>query len=215
MVMRYYPKSEHFFTETERRRIEATVHDVESMTTGEVVVMVVDSSDHYADAEIMGALFGAGTLSLLLTVLLFHSSLFWFIPITLLLLVPFHHLCTRVAPLKALFIGARRRDETVRERAVRAFFERGLYKTRENTGVLFFLSLLERRARVLADRGIYQKMDQEKLNQFARMVSQGVKQGRACEALVEAIQGFGVLLSKHFPITPGDIDELPDKVITE
>ena len=209
------PKSERFFTETEKEKIAATVCDVESRTIGEVVVMVVDSSDPYAEAEFVGGLLGASSLSLVLSVLLFHSSLFWFITLTLLLMLPFHLLFARVAFLKTLFIGARRRDEVVRERAMMAFFEKGLHRTRENTGVLFFLSLLERKVWVLADRGIYQKIGQETLNQFAGGVSEGVKHGRACEALIEALQGIGRLLSAHFPMKPGDIDELPDKVITE
>jgi putative membrane protein len=208
-------KAVRFFTETEKQGIAATVSEVESRTIGEVVVMVVDSSDPYVDAEIMGGLLGSSSLSLLLTVLLFHSSLFWFIALTLLLLAPFHFLVTKVAPLKALLIVNRRRDEAVRERALTAFVEKGLHKTREHTGVLFFLSLLERRVWVLADQGIYQKIGQETLNQFAKGVSQGVKQGRAYEALIDAIQAVGQLLSKHFPVKPGDIDELPDKVITE
>lgn len=208
-------KAERFFTETEKEKIAATVADVESRTTGEVVVMVVDSSDPYADAEIIGILLGSSSLSLLLTVLFCHSSLFWFIALTLLLLAPFHFLVTKVAPLKALLIVNRRRDEAVRERALSAFVEKGLHQTRENTGVLFFLSLLERRVWVLADRGIYGKIGQETLNQFAKGVSQGVKQGRAYEALIEAIQAVGQLLSKHFPMKPPNIDELPDKVITD
>jgi putative membrane protein len=58
-------------------------------------------------------------------------------------------------------------------------------------------------------------MEQETLNRFANEVSRGIKEGRACEVLSQAIQGIGVLLSRHFPITPDDIDELPDEVITE
>ena len=98
-------------------------------------------------------------------------------------------------------------------RAEQAFFEKGLYKTKKNTGVLFFLSLLERKVWVLADKGIYEKMDQETLNRFANEVSRGIKEGRACEALSQAIQEIGVLLSKHFPITSDDTDELSDDVI--
>ena len=57
-------------------------------------------------------------------------------------------------------------------------------------------------------------MDQETLNRFASGVSRGIREGRACEALSQAIREVGVLLSEHFPITPGDTDELPDDVIT-
>ena len=109
----------------------------------------------------------------------------------------------------------RRKEEAVRLRAERVFFEKGLYKTKKNTGVLFFLSLFERKIWVLADKGIYEKMDQETLNRFANEVSRGIKQDRACDALTQAIQGIGVLLSRHFPTTPDDIDELPDEALTE
>jgi putative membrane protein len=85
----------------------------------------------------------------------------------------------------------------------------------KNTGVLFFLSLLEKKIWVLADKGIYEKMVQETLNRFASEVSRGIKESRACEALSQAIQGIGVLLSRHFPITSDDTDELPDDVMTE
>ena len=113
------------------------------------------------------------------------------------------------------FIGIGRKEEAVRLRAERAFFERGLYKTKKNTGVLFFLSLLEKKVWILADKGIYEKMDQETLNRFANEVSRGIKEGRACGALSQAIQEVGGYLSKHFPITPEDTNELPDGVMTD
>jgi putative membrane protein len=120
-----------------------------------------------------------------------------------------------VETLKKLFLGNKRKEEVVRLRAERAFFERGLYRTKKNTGVLFFLSLLERKVWVLADRGIHEKMDQGTLDRFADEVSKGVRQGRACDALSQAIQEIGALLSRHFPISGEDVDKLPDEVITE
>jgi putative membrane protein len=128
---------------------------------------------------------------------------------------PCWFLFIKVEVLKKRFIGARRKEEAVRLRAERAFFERGLYRTKKNTGVLFFLSLLERKVWVLADKGIHEKMDQGTLNRFANEVSRGIKEGRACHALSQAIEEIGVLLSRHFPITADDTDELPDDVITE
>jgi putative membrane protein len=103
----------------------------------------------------------------------------------------------------------------VRQRAITAFYEKGLYRTKDKTGVLFFLSLLERKVWVLADSGISEKIDQETLNTFAKTVSQGVKEGRACDALCTAIKGVGEILSLHFPMAPGDIDELQNDVMTE
>jgi len=213
--MRAHLKAERFFTVEEKEKLKATTHEVESRTIGEIVVMVVDHSDHYIEAEVLGSVLLGSLLSLILSILFFESSIWSYILLSFLFFFPCWFLFIRVEALKKLFIGIRRKEEAVRLRAERAFFERGLYRTKKNTGVLFFLSLLERKVWVLADRGIYEKMDQETLNRYANEVSRGIREGRACEALSQAIQGIGVLLSRHFPITADDTDELPDDVMTE
>ncbi len=207
-------KADKFFTEEEKERLKATVHEVESKTIGEIVVMVVDHSDHYIEAEVLGGILLGSLFSLIATLLYFHSSIWSYVPLSFLFFFPCRFLFQRVDILKRLFIGIRKKEEAVRLRAERAFFEKGLYKTKKNTGVLFFLSLLERKVWVLADKGIYEKMNQETLNRFANEVSRGIKENQACEALSKAIQEIGVLLSQHFPITPDDTDELPDGVMT-
>jgi len=207
-------KADKFFTEEEKERLKATVHEVESKTIGEIVVMVVDHSDHYIEAEVFGGILLGSLLSLIATLLYFHSSIWSYVPLSFLFFFPCRFLFQRVDILKRLFIGIRKKEEAVRLRAERAFFEKGLYKTKKNTGVLFFLSLLERKVWVLADKGIYEKMNQKTLNRFANEVSRGIKENQACEALSKAIQEIEVLLSQHFPITPDDTDELPNDVMT-
>ena len=165
--MRALSKAENFFTPEEKKRLKAITQEVESRTIGEIVVMVVDRSDHYIEAEVLGGILLGSLLSLILTVLFFHSSIWSYVPLSFLFFFPCRFLFQRMEALKKLFIGMRRKEEAVRLRAERTFFEKGLYRTKKNTGVLFFLSLLERKVWVLADKGIYEKMDQETLNRFA------------------------------------------------
>ena len=206
-------KADKFFNKEELERITKTIHDFESRTIGEVAVVVVDSSDQYHETEVVGGIFLGSFLSFMVTLLFFHSSIWLYIPLSFLFFFPSKYLFQKVPVLKAAFIGAKRKEHTVRRRALSAFYEKGLYKTRNNTGVLFFLSLLERRVWVLADKGIYEKIEEETLNRFATIVSQGIKDGRACDALCDAIRGSGDLLAKYFPITPDDTNELPDEVM--
>jgi len=208
-------RAETFFTEAEKQRIEEVTRSVECCTIGEVAVMVVDSSEQYADAELMGGVFLGSFVSLLITVFFLQSSLWFYIPLSILCFFPCRILFRRLPSLKRSFIGARRKEEAVRLRALRAFSEKGLYKTKANTGVLFFLSLLEHKVWVLADKGIYEKIDQKTLNTYAQNVSYGVKDGHACEALCQAIKDAGGILARHFPLIPGDTDELSNKVMTE
>ena len=204
-----------FFSEEEKKKIRATTQDVESRTIGEIVVMVVESSDPYVEADLLGGVLLCSLLSFILTALFFHSSIWYFVPMSFIFFFPSQWFVKKVIPLKVLFISSERKEDAARRRAISAFYEQGLYKTRKNTGVLFLLSLLERKVWVLADKGIHEKIGQEGLDQFALIVSQGIRDGRPCEALCAAFQKIGELLSKHFPLTPGDTDELPDDVITD
>jgi putative membrane protein len=197
-------RAEKFFTEEEKKRIEETTRSAESKTIGEVAVMVVDSSDRYREAEIVGGILIAGLISLVISVAWFHSSVWSFVPAAAILFYPALLLFKVFPVLKKSFIGLSRMEEAVRVRAFRAFYEKGLHLTRQNTGVLFFISLLEHSVWVLADKGIYEKIHQDKLNEFAETISKGIKEGHACDALCEDIKKAGELLSVHFPLTSGD-----------
>jgi putative membrane protein len=207
--------AEHFFTRDEKERIAQATKQAETRTIGEIVVMVVDRSDDYFDGEIIGGVLFSGLLSVVLTSLFFNASMWFFIPFGFVFFFPVRAVLKRYPSLRTAFLGIKRTEHAVRHRAVRAFHEKGLNRTKGHTGVLFFLSLLEHRVWVLADKGIHEKIGQETLNAFAAKVSSGIRGGRACDALCEAIKDAGDLLAQHFPITPDDVDELPNHVITE
>lgn len=207
-------KADNFFTQQEKEEISRAIQSLETRTSGEVAVILVDQSDPYPEGEFLGGILIAGLLAFVATLRFFHGQIWFLIPLHFLFFLPLYLLFQKIPFLKTPFLGARRKEAAVRRRALQAFYEKGLYKTHRHTGVLFFLSLLERKVWVLADKGIYEKVKQETLNQFAGQVSAGVRDRQAGQALVQAIQGVGNLLAEHFPITAGDIDELPDTVMT-
>jgi len=204
-----------FFTEAEKQRIEETTRAVECCTIGEVAVMIVDSSDEYREAIVLGSVLLSSGISLLVSEAFLNASLNYFVLLSF-LLFPLMWLLFRALPvMKTSFVGRHRLEEAVRERAVRAFYEKGLYKTKANTGVLFFISVLEHKVWVLADKGVYEKIDQQTLNTYALTVSRGIKEGSACDALCQAINEAGKILAQHFPLTPGDTNELSNQVLTD
>jgi putative membrane protein len=213
--MRHRYRADRFFTTEEKERIRRATVDTESRTVGEIAVAVIDHSSPYLESEVIGGMFVSGIVSLVLTVVLFHSSIWSYIPLSFVLFFPARHFFRKMPAAKRIFTGRARRERAVRERALKAFYERGLYKTKHNTGVLFFLSLFERKVWVLADKGIHGKIHQNTLNGFANGVSKGIAAGRACDALVEAIHGMGDILAEHYPVTADDTDELTDEVICE
>lgn len=212
--MGYRSRADTFFSNEERQAIEAAVRDAESRTIGEIAVMVVDASDEYLHADTIGGILFSGVLSFFGAVAFFHSALVPYIVLTALLFFPCRLFVRSFPVIKSEFISPRKKRDAVRIRALQAFYEKGLYRTKAQTGVLFFLSLMERTVWVLADKGIYEKIRQEQLDRFAATVSQGVREGRASQALRQAIAEAGALLAEHFPVKPGDKNELSDGIIT-
>jgi putative membrane protein len=208
-------KADNFFTVEEKERIRAAVAAVERTTAGEVATMVVDASDSYREAEHLGALFLSGFVALLVAVATHHVTIWSYIPLVLLLYFPCVAMLRRIPRLLLPFVGQRRLAEAVRERAVQAFYEQGLHRTREETGILIFISLLERKVWILGDRGIDRKIPPETWQRFVTELTAGLRAGRAAEALCSVIAGCGRLLAEHFPGRADDVNELPDTVLTE
>lgn len=118
-------RAEEFFTPKERERVRAAVAETERGTSGEIATMVVDASDSYREAEILGAVLLSGLLSVIVAVTIHHVTIWSYIPLVVLLYFPSWYLFRRAPRLKLPFAGRRRLAEAVRERAVRASTKRG------------------------------------------------------------------------------------------
>ncbi len=138
-----------------------------------------------------------------------------FIPLTIVLFVLFKILVSKIKFLKRIFLTNNQIEYEVREKALTSFFEYGLYKTRDETGVLFLISLLEKRVYILADKGIYEKIKQKTLDKYAEEISKGIRKNQSADALCKAITDCGNTLGKFFPIKKDDTNELPNKLIIE
>lgn len=218
------PKAHSFFSDAEKEHIRRAVELAEAKTSGEIATMIVDLSDRYHEAEVLGGVLVAGLVALIISVAVHYAAILshipldmtiWsYIPLAFLLYFPARSLFVRFPHLKIPFIDKKRMMHAVRERAVRAFFEKRLYKTRDENGILIFISLLERKVWVLGDRGIDRQVPHEKWNALAREISAGIRAGRSCETLCSVIEQCGKVLADHFPKRADDTNELPDDLIT-
>jgi len=206
-------KGDNFFSESEKQQISILVKKAECKTSGEIAVMVVDGSDSYREAEIIGALLLSAFISLLVAVSLHHVTVWSYIPAVIIFWFPALYLMRGFPRLKLAFAGKKRMDEAVRERAVRAFFEKKLYRTRGETGILIFISILEHKVWILGDRGINQQIDPHSWVALAGELAGKIKGGLAFEGLCAVIEKLGRVLEEHFPQEAEDRNELPDEVI--
>jgi putative membrane protein len=207
-------KARDFFTEEEKKRIEAAVCLAEKTTSGEIVPMLVDESYDYPRAEILGAgLFSlAGAVSV--SWAFFGESLWHFLWLFALGYFPFKRLIRRLPAFRRRLIHPAEICAEVEEKAIVAFLEHGLHHTRDETGILILISLFERRVHVLADRGINNVVPVNTWDGIVEMITNGMHRGDTCEALCAAIESCGRLLAEHFPVKVDDTNELSNNLTT-
>lgn len=208
-----------FFTLDEQQKISHTVHQAEARTSGELVPMVVGESHSYPMASVRGAALLALILAILLTSPV--ASMFWLgnsnMWIFLSLFFPLYWSLSLVIEgvpwIKRQFLFSDEKETEVRKGAFAAFFEEGLYKTKEANGILIYISLLEHRAWILADSGINDRIAQETWDEALALVTAGLKEDKACDALCRAIAMIGDILATEFPVQSDDQNELHDLII--
>jgi putative membrane protein len=216
-MTRSAPRLDRAFSAVDLDTIEAAVRDVETRSPGEIVPYAVDHSDAYADsawtAATLGALLGA------LAAAVWHHLGWWIeepalwiagAPVTgaalgYLIAALWPAFRVRLAP--AHLVAHR-----VQQRAAAAFVEQQVFATRARTGILIFLSLLERRVVVLADAGINARVSQGEWDAVVAGIVAGMRRGEPGPALAAAIRRCGELLATHGFARAGDRDELSDEL---
>lgn len=211
------------FTDDDIRKIQEAVKAAERRTRGEIVPMVVPSSGRYSEARhLAGLAIALLTLTVLLTLDQGWGQYGWqehhpaWIVLGVVLAYLVGYALGFLPPGLRFFTSQARMAIKVRWRAERAFYEHGLYKTREGTGILIMASLLERRVQILADKAINERVPPGTWDSLVTDMLQGIKAGRSTDAFCRAIATCGDLLAQHFPTQPGDNpDELADDLIQE
>lgn len=206
-------------SDTDRERITRAIHAAETLTSGEIVCLVAPSSHPYPMADVLGGAACAGPLAVALTIWvggrlwLGAYDMWLFMGFFALLFFIFHALVARTPVLKRWFIASRDAEAEVEEAAVKAFFQNGLYRTRDATGILIYISVLERKVWILADRGIHTKVAAGQWDALVKRIVKGIHDGQAAAAICEAVARVGDLLRDHFPRKPDDTDELPNLMV--
>lgn len=210
-------------------RVSQCIKKAESKTSGEIVLAVAAESDDYSVWELFAAL----ALSLASTIVMmpfadqirnFYDSFNWAAPEWYLpaiytftsfsLVLLFFGLINLIPALDRLVIPKALKERLVSQRALRAFCELGVYATRERTGILIYVSFLEKQARVLADEGIAKKIGPDLWSLIVNGLAEEIGKKNVEGAFCEAVEKCGDLLAQYFPADKDDNpDELDDGVV--
>ena len=199
----------------DRVRIEAAVREAERGTSGEIVVAVVRACDAYATvpwrlgvAAAAAALVGGALLVPGLSAA--HALAFQAAALAL------AHAVCRIDRVRRAFVSEAELEARAWDAARRVFAERGLRRTRDRTGVLIFVALLEHRVVVLGDEAIDAALDPDTAwQESVELVLAGIRAGRPADGLVDAVRRCGALLAQPLPARHDDRDEIHVALVLE
>jgi putative membrane protein len=216
-----------FFSKSDLEKITHAVEKAEKGTSGEIVTAFIHQSYDYAIYELMSAIiiglvyftmmsFALPAIQNLIsqmlwtdTKIIYYTLIFY--GFSTFFVIGLFYFLFNIPFLDRLIIPKKVMERKVYERAVQHFFESGVRNTKDRTGVLIFLSFLEKRVVLLADSGINEKITQEKWQHIVDQIIKGIHKKQMTDYLATAIEMCGELLAEHFPVLPEDKNELANE----
>jgi putative membrane protein len=197
-------------SEQDRQRISTAIRAAEAKTSGEIAcVLAKNSADVTALPVFMAAIVALALPWLLVAITampvnrILSLQIVVFLVLALLLCLP----RIRVA----LLPRAVRRAIAYRA-AMEQFSMRGIAQTKDRTGILIFVSLAERYARIIADEGIAARVPQSEWQSAIDTLVTHMRDGRIADGFIAAIDVCGNKLATHFARSNADRDELRDRI---
>ena len=186
------------------------VTEIEKHTSAELVIVVRARSGSYAHADYLaGAILAlGGLLFLLFSPVDFHH--YWVAIDVVLLFILGAFLSAKTRALRRLLTSKKFRENAVRTGAAAMFYEAGIANTDAELGVLLYLSLLERRLELIADRGVLQAVPAREWNECLFELHQAGQQENV-NLLLKGLRLLGALLAAYVPAIGENPNELPDK----
>jgi len=197
-------------SEQDRQRISASIRAAEAKSSGEIVCVLAQSS---SDAKAL-PIFVAAIVALALPWGLVASTALAVNRILALQVLAFVVLALALcAPrVRVALLPRRARRAAAHHAALEQFTIRGVARKKDRNGILIFVSLAERYARIIADEGIASRVPQSEWQIAIDALLEHTRDGRIADGFIDAIEQCGKVLETHFPRTAPGRDELPDRI---
>ena len=186
-------------TDKDKELINELITEAELKSDSEIVPMIVSRSDNYPAAHFRSAII----VSFLFSLGLYFSPLSIINPIYFLWIqIPgliLGYYMANMPSITRLLITKQEIEYEVTQRAIEAFFEHNLHTTEQHNGVLIFISILEKKIKIITDVGVKKKVDQKIWDEIIFDFTEKVKEGQFVEALKNTIAATSDIMENYFP----------------
>ncbi|HEY6456854.1 MAG TPA: TPM domain-containing protein [Steroidobacteraceae bacterium] len=99
----------------------------------------------------------------------------------------------------ALHVSPLFKGQTAQQRALEVFSHLRVWDTEHNNGVLIYLLLADRAVEIVADRGVYSRVDAGEWGRICRQMEAAFKEKNYEAGVIAGIQSATRQLIQHFP----------------
>ena len=196
-------------TPEDHTTIAAAIRTAEARTSGQLVCVLAHASSGYATIPVLWASVLALVLPWPLIYLTPWSAEWIFLAQLVLFIVA--GLLLSWMPLRPWLVPPSVQRGRAHQAALEQFFLRRVSHTANRAGVLIFVSLTERYARIIADEAIAAKVPQAEWQAAIDALTGHMRDGRIAAGFVAAIERCGAVLAQHAP-PDGSPNVLPDRL---
>jgi putative membrane protein len=197
------------FTPEDHAAVSAAIREAEKKTSGQIVCVLAHASSRYAYVPILWASAVAMFAPWPLIELTQRSVQRIFIAQLVVFLVAL--LIFSWEPLRLMLVPRPVRRARAHRAALEQFVVRRIAHTKNRCGILIFVSLAERYARIVADEGIAGKVQPAEWQAAIDALVEHMRAGRIAAGFTTAIERCGTVLAAHAP-PDGSANELPDRL---
>jgi putative membrane protein len=198
-------------TQADKDRVAEAIRMAETKTSGEIFCVIAHQASDYRLVPLAWAALAALVVPApLLYLTLWPASLIYLVQLVVFIVLA---IVLAQPAIRFHVVPRRAKHERAHSLAMRQFFAQGLDRTEKRTGVLIFASAAEHYAEIVADAGINSKVTPEVWRQAIDALTAAIKDGRAGDGFVAAVEQCGAVLAAHFPPGALNRDELPNKLV--
>jgi putative membrane protein len=198
-------------SERDRARISDAIRAGEARTTGEIVCVLARTSA--AEATTALPVLAAVVALCVPWLLMAYTTMSVQLMLSLQVLTFLGLLVVSCLPqVRTALIPRAVRRAIAHRLAMEQFVIRGIARTKERTGIMIFVSLAERYARIIADDGIAARVSQAEWQGAVDSLVAHLREGRVADGFISATGFCADVLAKHFPSAGSDPSELPDRI---
>jgi putative membrane protein len=202
------------------RDIENEIGEIEKITTGEIIVLIAkeSASFHYLRWH----------LSLFLIMIIFFMTkdilqIFWLSQLETILVYILGllmsyltvHILLKLSWVKKTLVHPLDAEKVFQQRAINEYYQNQLHKTKDNTAVLIMVSLLERKAVILASADLNKESKEGLWDDCIQVIIKGAQKKKLGLGILQALKLISPILKERFPLVSGqgNPDEIANTII--